>query len=80
MVVPRNCRMFSSVLFSIFSDGSVSRLHGHNFTVTVDVQVSSHSQLQLNCHGHCHRSVVTLMSLQGRCDAGELFEMLPNKV
>ena len=32
------CR-FSSAHFTIFSDGSRERLHGHNFTVAVDVQV-----------------------------------------
>ncbi len=30
---------FSSAHFTIFSDGSRERLHGHNFTVAVDVQV-----------------------------------------
>lgn len=32
---------FSSAHFTIFSDGSRERLHGHNFSVSVDVEVIS---------------------------------------
>jgi hypothetical protein len=64
-------KRFSSAHFTIFSDGSRERLHGHNFTVAVDVQVRQRPpQSALAAH----------LRSQGATDANGLFETLPYKV
>jgi hypothetical protein len=61
---------FSSAHFTIFSDGSRERLHGHNFTVAVDVQVTCQfpsSAAARDVHAGLHRFQRTVrdLALQG---------------